>query len=334
MNYREKPEASKGFKQSYADGFENLIQKLQNEARESRARYIGDIFENAEKYREDFKKMLGYPLTEMRPDAVTPKCEKIADEKDFFVYRMSFEILEGLNMTGLFFKLKHKKKAPLAIVQHGGGGTPELVSGIYGDTANYNDMLERVLCRGVHVFAPQLLLWNEKYDVSYDRRAIDARLKRVGSSIAAVEIYGIMRILDFFETKDFVTSFGMVGLSYGGFYTLYTAAADTRIRSAISCAFFNTRDTVSWSDWTWQNSAMLFDDAEVAALIFPRRLCVEIANHDELFDCRFGKSSFERLKEICGDKLSDRFELIVFDGVHEFCRDDAPLDRLVADLTE
>lgn len=41
---------------------------------------------------------------------------------------------------------------------------------------------------------------------------------------------------------------GMVGLSYVGFYTLYIAALDTRIKAAVSCSFFNDRDRYPWSD--------------------------------------------------------------------------------------
>ena len=139
--------------------------------------------------------------------------------------------------TGLFFQ-KDEKKRPLVIVQHGGLGTPEFISNFYDDTANYNHMLERVVQYDVHAFAPQLLIWSqEEYQLPFNRQEIDARLKRVGSSVTAVEVYGIMRILDWFEAQDYVKNFGMVGLSYGGFYTLTTTALEPRIQSAVSCSY-------------------------------------------------------------------------------------------------
>ena len=124
----------------------------------------------------------------------------------------------------------------------------------------------------------------------------------------------------------------MVGLSYGGFYTLFTTAIDTRIRTAISCAFFNSRDEVPWQDWTWWRAAEQFDDAEIACLVYPRRLCLEIADHDELFVCENGKKSFEKVQQYCAEVGTDWVDLIVFDGVHEFCHDDRPIERLIADL--
>ena len=334
MNYREELAQTNEFKERYLSGINDLILKRQEEFSENRKVLVKDIFSTPEDYRRDLKKMLGWPLVGYTGGAAPKvRSERIAEEDGYSVYRMSFEILPELEMTGLYFRMETDEARPLVLVQHGGLGTPELISGIYGSTANYNDMLERVIRHKVHAFAPQLLLWDrEKYGIEFDRAAIDVSLKRVGSSITAIELYGMMRILDHFETQSEVSSFGMVGLSYGGFYTLYMSAVDTRIRSAISCAFFNTRDAYRWSDWTWFNSAEKFDDAEVACLSYPRRLCIEIADKDSLFDYKNGFSSFERIKELSSDVGGDWIDLICFDGTHEFCRDDAPIERLINDL--
>jgi dienelactone hydrolase len=253
----------------------------------------------------------------------------LSKEDGYSIYRMSFEIMEGLTMTGLFFQLDTREKRPLVIVQHGGQGTPELICGMYGSTTNYRDMLHRVLRQGVHVFAPQLLLWGESYEVPYDRAEVDAQLKRLGSSITAVEVYGIMRILDYFQTKDYVKNFGMVGLSYGGFYTLTAAALDPRIESAISCAFFNSRDKVGWTDWTWRNAAYHFDDAEITCLVYPRQLTIAIAREDELFSWQTGEASYHRLEQLCDHVGIDWVDFKLFSGKHEFFSDDEPIKKLV-----
>ena len=330
MQYCEEIHGALPYKQSYLNGIERLIAQRQREAEITRAAYAKNIFEDADRYREDLKAMLGWPLVK-HTDGSLPKVvmEKLAEEETHSIYRMRFEILDGVWMSGLFFRAHGDDKKPLIIVQHGGLGTPELIAGIYGNTGNYNEMLQRVICHGTHAFAPQLLLWDEKYEVSFDRKAIDARLKRVGSSITAVEIYGITRILDYFEAQSYTSDFGMVGLSYGGFYTLFTAAVDTRIRSAISCSFFNKRDRVAWSDWTWQNSAEKFDDAEVACLIYPRRLWIEMGKADNLFDSEYTEESFEKLKSLSKSVGIDWVKLIIFDGNHEFCKDDEPIRQMI-----
>lgn len=334
MEYTEITSATDSTKKEYVDGLNRIILQRQTRAQQIRDNYVQDIFANPEKYRADLRKMLGWPLVDHETaDLPTVSAEQLTLEDGYCIYRMQFDILDGLKMTGLFFQSCDGQKKPLVILQHGGLGTPELISGFYGSTCNYNDMLHRVRSQGVHIFAPQLLLWSDEYPVAYDRKALDARLKRVGSSITAVEVYGITRILDYFEAQDYVSSFGMVGLSYGGFYTLYTAALDTRIRSAISCSFFNKRDVVAWSDWTWFESSEKFDDAEIACLIYPRKLCIEIGSKDPLFDSRFGVESFQRVKALCGSKGTQWMDFIVFDGVHEFHKDDAPIKRLVQDLS-
>lgn len=331
MKYREEINETNLYKENYVKGFENLIKMRQTEAEAARDEYTKDIFTNPEKYRDDLKKMLGWPLVQHSDSQIPePKSELLSKEDGYEIFRMQFEILDGLVMTGLFFRQDGEDEKPLVILQHGKLGTPELISGIYGSTTNYNDMLQRVRKHGVHVFAPQLLLWDDKYNVEFNRELIDGQLKRVGSSITAIEVFGIIKILDYFEQQKYVSTFGMVGLSYGGFYTLYTSAIDTRIKSAISCAYFNKRDVVpGFADWSWLKSAEKFDDAEVACLVYPRNLCIEIADNDPLFDHRFGIKSFEKIQKMSKDCETDWIELKVFEGIHEFCHDDEPIIKLI-----
>ncbi len=332
MNYREEKEASKCYKEQYVAGLSALIAEREEICRKNREECANDIFKNPEQYRENLRKMLGWPLVDYQSEPMPePKKEKLSDEDGYSVYRMQFEILKGVVFTGLFFKV-NAPKAPLVIFQHGGAGTPEFVAGVYGSSEYYYDVIQKLLKEGANVFAPQLLLWDNTYGVDYDRKEMDARLKRVGSSITAVELHGIFSVLDYFEKQDYISDFGMVGLSYGGFYTLYTAALDTRIKSAVSCAFFNERKQYAYSDWTWFESAKLLDDAEIACLIYPRKLCIELGNRDDLFSFDSGKKELERLKKLCSEVGCDWLSFVEFDGIHEFCSDTEPLAKLVADL--
>ena len=336
MIYREDKKHTEQNKSAYRDGISAIIKQRQKDAKAVRTDYFKDVFANQEKYRQSLREMLGWPLVGYDEDRETAvSFEKLSEEEYFTLYRAEFEILEGVKLSGLFFKMNGEGKKPLVIVQHGKSGTPEIMSGILGSTWNYNDMLLRVAKHNVHVFAPQLLLWDAaQYGAPYDRITMDAALKRTGSSMAAIELYEISAIIDYFEKQDYVSTFGMVGLSYGGFYTLYATALDTRIKSAISCSFFASRDACSWSDWVWQDSANRFDDAEVACLVYPRRLCLEMGTRDELFRSEHSEESFERIKAYCKDAHIDWCDLILFDGKHEFCLDDAPIERLINDLKD
>ena len=81
----------------------------------------------------------------------------------------------------------------------------------------------------------------------------------------------------------------MMGLSYGGCYTLYTAAIDTRIDAAVSSCFFNERNRYLWSDWSYFGFMNEFNDAEVCALICPRALMIEVGDSDTLFAVGCGR---------------------------------------------
>jgi len=339
MNYREEHKTATPYKLEYLKGIEGVIERRQKEAAEARHAYTDDVIQNGDAHRKRFREMLGWPLSDpaMNTPEILPTVteELMSEEEGYSIYRVQLEVLEGLKLQGLLFKRHGEGRRPMVIAQHGGNGTPELLSGMFGSTHNYNDMLHRILKHGVHIFAPSLMIWSiYAYDAPFDRNAIDAKLKRVGSSITALEVYAIERAMDYYQATDYVKNFGMCGLSYGGFYTLQTAAADTRIRSAISDAYFNERDRYPWPDWVFPSSAYLYDDAEIACLCYPRRLSIQIGDKDNLFDYHGGEASFARVKELCRDVGTDWIDLTVFDGNHEFYKEDWAIERLVRDLEE
>ncbi len=332
ISYREPVDTSKKYKESYLQGLENVIRHRELVADTLRHQKCKDILKNQEAYRQSLKAFLGWPLTEDHPkDIPAAKVEKLSEDKICTIYRVCIEVLDGYAITGLLFQ-KDEKRRPLVIAQHGGEGTPEQVGNLYGDTYNYNQMIERMLSYDVNVFAPQLLLWNEaNFGVSYQRDVLDARLKNTGSSIAALEIYAITRVLDYFGAQSFVSNFGMLGLSYGGFYTLYTAAIDQRIKSSVACSFSHTSKQAR-CDWMWTLFRENFSDAEVACLVYPRRLCMEMGDGDSLFDIQEVEEEVIRLKELTDDSEENWFQFVAFSGGHEFCWDDKPLIRLAKDI--
>ena len=335
MNYRETFEATIPTREDYVAGFQRVIKKRQEDVKIKRDEYAKKIFTEPEKCREDFKELLGWPLVGFDGGEMPePKSEFLSAEDGYDVYRMHFEVLEGFTVSGILLKLRGEGKRPMVICQHGGEGTPEVICGLLGDTENYNDMVQRVMARGTHIFAPQLLLWRNAFGVPYGRGHIDGELKDLGSSITALEVFSITRIIDYFEKQDFVKNFGMVGLSYGGFYTLFTTAIETRIKSAISSSYFNSREIVSWTDWTWKDLLFKFDDAETACLCYPRKLYIAVGAQDALFDVKYARESYERIKELSADVGMDWIAFDDFEGVHEFVKTDEFIDALINDLNE
>lgn len=342
MNYYEDRKDTTTQRKDYLNSIEKLIEKRQNECKSKREKYIKKIINEPGKAREEYFEMLGWPLTIDVTEPLSVEKTLLSCEQDGYnIYRMKLEIFKDFFFYGLYFEHRNQKNLPFVISQHGGDGTPELCSGLYnrcselynGGTANYNNMTERVLKRGANVFAPQTLLWHkENNGIEFDRRDLDSKLKQVGGSIAALEIYCIKSSLNYFEKQLCIDNdrIGMVGLSYGGFYTLFTMAADTRIKAAVSSAFFNDRSKYSWSDFTWKCSAEKFFDSEVALLCYPRKLWLSVGEKDELFDIGTVKSEYKRLCreiEMC-DIKSDWLNFEIHSGTQEFCADDKAIDYM------
>ncbi|MGO4697136.1 dienelactone hydrolase family protein [Paenibacillus sp. 2TAB26] len=336
--YGEDPDIGNWYREKQKIELDHLIKRMRATGNQNRAEFFRpdtssiDTYEaGLEPYREKFKAMLGWPLSDPALDSSIPiaRVEWVAQDRLSKIYRVMVEGEYGLTTYGLLFLPLTEGPFPLVISQHGGEGTPELCSSFYGPT-NYHDMTRRVLQRNIAVFAPQLLLWKEgEYGPPYDRASIDRQLKQVGSSIAAVEIYKIQRSLDYLLSRNDIAAdqVGMIGLSYGGFYTLFTAAADTRIKAAYSSCFFNDRFRYDWSDFTWFNAGNKFLDAEIAGLICPRFLHIEVGKKDELFHYAHALKELDKLAVPYGQlNIMHRLSREVVDGAHELDINDRAME--------
>jgi dienelactone hydrolase len=332
--FREDPSAGAPYRKEYLASVRKILQKLRDGAEEKRRRFITpeSLARDREGYRNKYYEMLGAPLTEYAALRDTPvlclentpvtTLDSDGEGGKIAVSRMRLAVLGDYEIYGLLFLPERVgKETPFVISQHGGAGTPELCSDFYGDT-NYNHQTRRVLDRGAVVFAPQLLLWSvPAYGEPYDRAAVDAELAQFGSSITALEVFGLMRCLDYFVGQPYCNAerIGMIGLSYGGFYTMMTAAADVRIRSAYaSCSFEETVGMAAFYDWKWKNSGHMFDEAEIAALIAPRAVCFDAGDRDELFGSGMSKKEYAAAKPFFeAQGVGEKIMLKCFDGGHE-----------------
>ena len=315
------------FRTDYATGLKTTIQKRRDAFDRMRAERMSPamIAANREKYRNEFIDLLGWPLNayeEYRNTPMNVRKERYGENEFSVIWQMRFEVLPELWFYGLF--LEHKNKAdrlPFVICQHGGLGTPEYVSGIFGETYNYNHLLERAANygKGANTFAPGLYLWGEGNGPERDRDGIDNSLKQLGSSISALEVFAIRRTLDWFVDEGIAEEghIGMIGMSYGGLYTLLTAAVDQRIHAAYSSCHYNNRYRYNSPDWTWKGSGM-FLDAEISALVAPRALYLEESDNDNLFDYTSFVAECERtvpFYEAAG--VPENLKYNVFEGTHE-----------------
>ncbi len=297
-SYTESIPTSEPIRQIYADSVQNAIRMLRDAAKVRReARVTPETMnENREAFRAEYAEMLGIDVcqTVFGTGAAPLDRSPVGEDALCIIERCLFRIADGVTFTGLLLTpRKRAEKTPLVVMAHGGGGSPELCTDLIGQN-NYGGIARRVVAAGASVFAPQWLLWSlgsktpgiPTFATRYDRRRSDTDLKQSGASIAGFEIYELSRALDTLTALPGVDgeNIGMCGPSYGGFYTLYTMAYETRIKSGWSAAFFNDRTVYDWQDFVWKDSGGRFLDTELAGLCAPRRLWIDVGTEDAVFN--------------------------------------------------
>jgi dienelactone hydrolase len=276
-------------------------------------------------YRESFCNRIGYPPRGEIPSEA-PIFDKIGEDAIGTYYRVRIAILPAVHAEGIYIVPKGVTgRRPLIIAMHGGAGSPERA--LFNGGSNYHDMVRGGVKRGYVVFAPQHLFSSPGLAKNL-RNTIDQRMRLIGTSLTAVEITKITRSLDVLLQRPEVdpNHVGMVGLSYGGYYSLVTAAVDSRIRVAVSSCYYGIqegryeRDELSVpSDFQFMDRFSLFRDADLVALICPRALQIQAGSMDDpdhrepgLKQAPVSAAYYAKLG------LADRFQHVVFEGKHEF----------------
>ncbi len=329
--YEEDIAASNPARSEQARELERYLADLRSRDAALSARFKPD-FRSPENYaastgrlRKSLGESLGYPPPGDKPD--TPaEFQKIGEDDLGIYYRTRFAVLPGVHVIGLYITPKTRTgRVPLVIAMHGGGGSPELAT--FHGGANYHDMVRGAVRQGYAVWAPQHLYQAEGFPPDI-RQRLDVRARQVGTTITAIEIIKITRGLDAVLKRPEVDSrrVAMVGLSYGGFYTLYVTALEPRIKAAVSSCYFSDRAELldktephGWSDWRFTHGLTLFRDPEIVALICPRPLEIQVGTKDDLFPIDAARRSAPAAAEYYRRLgISDRFRFLAFEGGHEW----------------
>ena len=275
--------------------------------------------------RKAFAASIGYPPPGPTPSE-TSRFEPLGEDALGTYYRAVIPVVKGVHAEGIYIVPRGVTgKVPLVIAMHGGGGSPE--AALFHGGGNYHDMVRGGVKLGYAVFAPQHLFKAIGYtDDVRDR--VDRRLRLVGTSLTAIEIAKITRSLDVLLKRPEVDAarVAMVGLSYGGYYTLVTAALDLRIKIAVSSGYFGIQegrygaDELSVpEDFQFVDRFTLFRDPTIAALICPRALQIQAGTHDDDEHREPGKQLIPQVAAYYANLgLQAQFRYVLFDGGHEF----------------
>ncbi len=279
------------------------------------SRYLEDIGRVGQ-----FKKLIGYPAPGFFDKAQAPRIVKVSEDDIGVYHRVWIHVAPGVETYGLYIVPKNVKlPAPLVISLHGGGGIPE--SALFHGGSNYHDQIRGAVQQGYVVWAPLFVMFpfadrGKNSGIPEDvRKDLDAKLRAQGTSLMGMETTKITRALDRILERPEVdpARVAMIGLSYGGYYTLYIAAVEPRIKVAIaSCSFRNTPAAA-----VTEGRPIDIASPEQVALVAPRPLQIQVGISDP-------QAPIDTVRETAAiarrhyEKHPGLFDYREFEGGHEW----------------
>ncbi len=179
------------------------------------------------------------------------------------------------------------------------------------DAMNYN-YAEQMAKAGYLTIAPDLRVFGERGDgndpfpgrdkcnVNFIKGAI------LGVYTLTLNIWDLMRCVDYLQTRPEVdpSRIGMMGLSQGGTMTTFTTAVDKRIKAADIIGYVNPWYGFGINRANFCGSQIVpevyryFDTHDIAGLIAPRPLLLEMGIYDACFYLQDLVKGYEKTKKI------------------------------------
>jgi len=143
-----------------------------------------------------------------------------------------------------------------------------------------------------------------------------------------LNIWDMTRCVDYLQTRPEVDPkrIGMMGLSQGGTMTTFTAAAEPRIKAADIVCYVNPFEAFAIKQWDNLCGSQLvpglyryFDTDDIAGLIAPRPLLIEMGIYDNCFfiqDTLRGYQGVKRIYDAAG--ATEHLWTDIHPGPHAF----------------
>lgn len=225
---------------------------------------------------------------------------------------------------------------PAVICAHGHGIGGKCMVGLDAQGRPGYDYAKQLAIRlaeaGFVAIAPDWRAFGERYEPpARDPAPLDlcslAHLvaEHFGYNQLTLNVWDAMRTIDYLATRPDVdaTRIGCVGCSFGGTMTMFLAAADKRVGAACISGYLGSttaalRHLAMCGSQTLPGLVRWGGRAEVAGLICPRPLLIQVGEYDSSFPWAEAQPEFARLRRLYrAAGAADRLGLDLFDGCHE-----------------
>ncbi len=234
----------------------------------------------------------------------------------------------------------HAERWPAILALHGHGNGKDDVCGVtYGEARrvehirrhNY-DYAAQFARQGYVVLAPDARGFGERR-VGHEFVGADGcnvvylKAQLLGLNPLSLNVWDAMRVIDLLQSRPEVNPdrIGAVGLSFGGTWTMFTAALDGRLKAAVISGYLNTFEAFALGLGNFCGSQVVpgllryGEQSDVAALIAPRPVLYENGVADEGFPVEAARAAFTRLEAAyAAAGYPDRVAFDLHDGGHQF----------------
>ncbi len=161
---------------------------------------------------------------------------------------------------------------------------PEMLAGLIEGVDAESQFARRLAESGCRVLVPTLISRKVTQRMSAkakrgiklaNREFLYRAAFEMGRHIIGYEVQKVLAAVDWFVKKN--DKIGVIGWGEGGLIALYAGALDTRIDAVCVSGYFDSRQNV-WRELIERNVFGLLDefgDAELAAMVVPRKLIIE-----------------------------------------------------------
>lgn len=207
---------------------------------------------------------------------------------------------------------------------HGGG-----INQVMNEDGAYHKYPHQFAEAGFVALVPENISFGERANpdpryrgCSFEHEALNL----LGSTAIGYRMWDLQRAIDLLETLPQVDKnrMGCAGLSLGGEMTHYLAACDTRIRVVcIACFLTSFKGTFLKEPHCTcgyvPKMARYFEHADLASLIAPRPLMLQVGTKDGSFLVEDSQASYDELATLYRMLgAEEEIALDVFEGGHEF----------------
>jgi dienelactone hydrolase len=281
------------------EGIDKYLMRELAASVEKRKQYWKPDFSSVEAYRksvqsnrERLKKILGVVDERVSPVKMEYVGEGglsplVAETETYKVYSVRWPVLPGVDGEGLLLEPKGKVRAQVVALPDA-DWTPEMLVGLAPGVPKEAQFVRRLAENGCRVIVPVLIdrkdTWSGNPRMGRltnqpHREFIYRMAYEMGRHIIGYEVQKVLAAVDGFAREKDHAPIGVIGYGEGGLLALASGTVDERINAVAVSGYFGPRERV-WEEPIYRNVCFLlheFGDAEMALLIAPRKLCIEVS---------------------------------------------------------